>query len=83
MCVQRWSVHHGVAGLVKDKPSAVVFAIARCSGQQFDADSLYSFSRVTLVRTVDDLAERGVDVYVVSNENAIPARSDQHCPGAT
>lgn len=34
--------------------------------------SIYSFSQVTLVRTVDDLALRGIDVYLVpiDNENA-------------
>lgn len=61
--------HGGKPDLVKEKPSAVVFGIARYTGQAFGPDSLYSFSQVTLVRTVDDLAARGIDVYVAAIEN--------------
>lgn len=59
----------GNPDLVKDKPATVIFAIARSAGQKFGPDSLYSFSQVTLVRTVDDLAARGISVYVVPIEN--------------
>lgn len=61
--------HGGKPDLVKDKPSAVVFGIARYTGRPFGPDSLYSFSQVTLVRTVDELAARGIDVYVAPIEN--------------
>lgn len=54
---------------VPSKPPAVVFAIARYEGEPFDPESLYSFSQVTLVRTVDDLAARGIDVYIVPIDN--------------
>ncbi|WP_272865345.1 DUF6119 family protein [Mycobacteroides abscessus] len=59
----------GNPALVMDKPTAVVFAIARYAGEQFDPDTLYSFSQVTLVRTVDDLTAHGIKVYVVPIEN--------------
>lgn len=51
------------------KPPAVVFAIDRHAGEKFGPDTLYSFSQVTLVRTVDDLESRGIKVYVVPIEN--------------
>ncbi|WP_180279546.1 MULTISPECIES: DUF6119 family protein [Rhodococcus] len=51
--------------LVKKKPPAVVFGIARRKGKLFTAETLYSFSQVTLVRTVNDLESRGIDVYIV------------------
>ncbi|SKX42378.1 Uncharacterised protein [Mycobacteroides abscessus subsp. massiliense] len=49
----------------------MVFAIARsATGKDaFDPDSLYSFSQVTLVRTVDDLNAAGIKVYVVPIDN--------------
>ncbi|WP_162291346.1 DUF6119 family protein [Mycobacteroides stephanolepidis] len=59
----------GDQALVEKKPSAVVFAIARHAGKPFGPDNLYSFSRVTLVRTAEDLAARGIKVYVVPIEN--------------
>ncbi|SIL04263.1 sporadically distributed protein [Mycobacteroides abscessus subsp. abscessus] len=61
----------GNPDLVKRKPAAVVFAIARsASGKDaFDPGSLYSFSQVTLVRTVDDLNAAGIKVYVVPIDN--------------
>lgn len=43
--------------------------MARRSGKPFTAQSLYSFSQVTLVRTVEDLESRGIPVYVVSIDN--------------
>ena len=46
-------------------PAAVVFGIARNSPRTLDADSLYSFSQVTLVRTVSELESRGIKTFVV------------------
>jgi uncharacterized protein (TIGR04141 family) len=57
---------------VPNKPPTVVFGIARNEGEPFDPDGLYSFSQVTLVRTVDDLAARGIDVYIVPIDNDLP-----------
>jgi uncharacterized protein (TIGR04141 family) len=57
---------------VPNKPPAVVFAIARYEGEPFDPESLYSFSQVTLVRTVDDLAARGIDAFIVPIDNDLP-----------
>lgn len=59
----------GDPNLVQPKPPAVVFAIDRHAGEKFGPDTLYSFSQVTLVRTVDDLESRGIKVYVVPIEN--------------
>jgi uncharacterized protein (TIGR04141 family) len=55
----------GNADIVPDKPKAVVFAVGRKSGEPFNSSNLYSFSKVTLVRTYDDLTSRGIDTYVV------------------
>lgn len=62
----------GDPALVKLKPPAVVFGIARRHGKPLTARSLYSFSQVTLVRTVDELDARGIDVFVVPIENGPP-----------
>jgi uncharacterized protein (TIGR04141 family) len=56
----------GEPTLVKDRPPAVVFAIARNSSRPFTAESLYSFSQVTLARTCIDLEARGIPVYVIA-----------------
>ena len=61
----------GDPGLVTSKPTAVVFGIARRSGKPFTADSLFSFSKVTLVRTVDDLEANGIKVFVVPIRNGV------------
>jgi uncharacterized protein (TIGR04141 family) len=53
---------------VGNKPPAVIFAIARKSDEPFNAESLYSFSQVTLVRTFDDLEARGIPAFVLSIE---------------
>jgi uncharacterized protein (TIGR04141 family) len=55
----------GNADVVLDKPRALVFAVGRKSGESFNSSNLYSFSKVTLVRTYDDLTSRGIDTYVV------------------
>ena len=60
----------GNTDLLREKPSAVVFAIAKAAGEQFDPESLFSFSQVTLVRTVDDLRARGIEVIVFPIESA-------------
>jgi uncharacterized protein (TIGR04141 family) len=57
--------------LVQDKPPAIVFGIARNSDKAFTAESLYSFSQVTLVRTYLDLEARGIPVYVVPIDRAV------------
>ncbi|MDO3002859.1 TIGR04141 family sporadically distributed protein [Mycobacteroides abscessus subsp. abscessus] len=59
----------GDQSLVADKPTAVVFAIARHTGKPFGPNNLYSFSQVTLVRTAEELAARGIKVYVAPIEN--------------
>lgn len=64
----------GDPALVTAKPRAVVFGIARRSGAPMTAGTLYSFSQVTLVRTVNDLEARGIAVYVVPIDNG-PARA--------
>jgi uncharacterized protein (TIGR04141 family) len=56
---------------VTSKPTAVVFGIARRSGKPFTADTLFSFSKVTLVRTVDDLEANGIKVFVVPIRNGV------------
>ncbi|SEQ69448.1 sporadically distributed protein, TIGR04141 family [Arthrobacter sp. OV608] len=60
--------------LVKSKPPAVVFGIARRKRKPLSAESLYSFSQVTLVRTVDELDARGIKVFVAPIENG-PTRA--------
>lgn len=62
----------GTAELVKDRTPAVIFAVARNSAKPFTADSLYSFSQVTLARTCIDLEARGIPVYVVPINRAAP-----------
>lgn len=64
----------GDPGLVKLKPPAVVFGIARRKGKPLTARSLYSFSQVTLVRTVDELDARGIPVFITPIENG-PAKN--------
>ncbi|OQQ35578.1 hypothetical protein A5N72_19290 [Prescottella equi] len=59
----------GDPALVTSKPPAVVFGIARRGGEPFTADTLFSFSKVTLVRTVDDLEANGIKVFVVPIRN--------------
>jgi uncharacterized protein (TIGR04141 family) len=56
--------------LVKHQPSAVVFAIARNSAKPFTAETLYSFSQVTLARTCIDLEARRIPVYVIPIDRA-------------
>lgn len=56
--------------LVKDHPPAVVFAIARNSANTFSAETLYSFSQVTLARTCVDLEARRIPVYVIPIDRA-------------
>lgn len=55
---------------VKEKPPAIIFGIGRNSAEPFNAESLYSFSQVTLVRTVLDLEGRGIPTYVVPIERS-------------
>jgi uncharacterized protein (TIGR04141 family) len=74
----RVEANGGSPSLVKSKPPAIVFGIARRSGKPFTAQTLYSFSQVTLVRTVDDLESRGISVYVVAIPNGSESNSKSH-----
>ena len=56
--------------LVQDRPPAVIFGIARSSTTTFGAETLYSFSQVTLVRTCNDLEARGIPVFVMPIDRA-------------
>lgn len=58
-------------GKVEDsllKPKRVILAMHRQAGKRITADSLFTFTKVNLVRQVKSLEERGVKVYVVDIE---------------
>ncbi|OHQ62342.1 hypothetical protein HMPREF2657_08970 [Corynebacterium sp. HMSC072B08] len=58
-------------GKVEDsllKPKRVILAMHRQADKRITADSLFTFTKVNLVRQVNSLEERGVKVYVVDIE---------------
>ena len=58
-------------GKVEDsllKPKRVILAMHRQADKRITADSLFTFTKVNLVRLVNSLEERGVKVYVVDIE---------------
>lgn len=60
----------GSADGVERKPSRVVLAMYKGEGKPVTAESLFTFTKVNLVRQVASLEERGVSVRVVSIEGA-------------
>lgn len=56
----------GNAEMVKSKPSRVVLAMYRGEGKPVTAESLFTFTKVNLVRQAESLEARGVSVRVVS-----------------
>lgn len=55
---------------VSSKPSRVVLAMYRGGGKPVTAESLFTFTKVNLVRQAASLEERGVSVRVVSIDGA-------------
>lgn len=60
----------GNADEVRTKPSRVVLAMYKGEGKPVTAESLFTFTKVNLVRQSASLEERGVSVRVVSIEGA-------------
>lgn len=56
----------GDATNVGSKPKRVVLAMYRGSGKHVTPETLFTFTKVNLVRQATSLGERGVPVYVVS-----------------
>lgn len=62
----RISVGGGNPSTFGSKPARIIIAMHRGDGQAITAQSLFTFSKVNLVRQVATLEERGIDVRVIS-----------------
>ncbi|WP_241249028.1 DUF6119 family protein [Agrococcus sp. KRD186] len=61
----------GDASNIGSKPKRVVLAMYRGSGKPVNARTLFTFTKVNLVRQATTLEERGVPVYVVSIDGPV------------
>lgn len=61
----------GSPGWVDDRPSAVILGMAR-NNKRMTAESLFSFTQVTLVRLDDLLTQSGVSLQIAAIERHVP-----------
>lgn len=60
----------GDANSLGVKPARVVLAMHRKTGKPINAEELFTFTKVNLVRQVNSLESRGVPVYIVTIEKS-------------